>query len=58
MAEQQLPLVAQGDDCATILFYHLGNKGWLSKAKEDPKFLFNSMGEARKAFEFLIDSQG
>ena len=33
-------------------------KGWLSKAKEDPKFLFNSMGEARKAFEFLIDSQG
>lgn len=29
-------------------------KGWLKGAREDNKFLYKSMGEARKAFDFLV----
>lgn len=55
IAEMGAALLCQNFGISSDIENHASYlSGWLSKAKEDSKFLFRSMGEARKAYEFLM----
>lgn len=55
IAEMGAALLCQHFGISSDLENHASYiKGWLQRAKEDPKFLFKSMGEARKAYEMLM----
>jgi len=55
IAEMGAALLCQHFGISSDLENHASYlQGWLKGAKEDPKFLYKSMGDARKAFEYLI----